>query len=313
MKGIEQARKFYTEVGIKMIADEFGDYQNRIAVGLVGHGSECFGFDDEVSRDHDFEVGFCMWLTKEDEEKIGFKLMRAYDKLKEEYCLKNGFGKPRQSAGGASAQGVYRIDDFYRRYTGCDGAPQTLQDWLYTSSVFFAEATNGEVFRDDLGEFTKIRNEILHGMPEDVRAKKIGSCALKAAQSGQYNYARCIKHGEDGAAMLALCEFVKNACELAFLLEKKHMPYYKWAFRQMRTLDKFAELSMPLEFLLTADNDEKGKELKREIVEDACGAFAKEINEQFDLGVEGRYLEPFGYAIQKLIKNAEIRNLHVIL
>ena len=40
-------------------------------------------------------------------------------------------------------------------------------------------------------------------MPEDVRAKKIGSCALKAAQSGQYNYARCIKHGEDGAAMLA--------------------------------------------------------------------------------------------------------------
>lgn len=120
MKGIEQARKFYTEVGIKMIADEFGDYQNRIAVGLVGHGSECFGFDDEVSRDHDFEVGFGMWLTKEDEEKIGFKLMRAYDKLKEEYCLKNGFGKPRQSAGGASAQGVYRIDDFYRRYTGCD-------------------------------------------------------------------------------------------------------------------------------------------------------------------------------------------------
>ncbi len=81
----------------------------------------------------------------------------------------------------------------------------------------------------------------------------------------------------------------------------------------MRTLDKFAELSMPLEFLLTADNDEKGKELKREIVEDACGAFAKEINEQFDLGVEGRYLEPFGYAIQKRIKNAEIRNLHVIL
>lgn len=53
MKGIEQARKFYTEVGKKMIADEFGDYQNRIAVGLVGHGSECFGFDDEVSRDHD--------------------------------------------------------------------------------------------------------------------------------------------------------------------------------------------------------------------------------------------------------------------
>lgn len=74
MKGIEQARKFYTEVGIKMIADEFGDYQNRIAVGLVGHGSECFGFDDEVSRDHDFEVGFCMWLTKRTKKKSASNL-----------------------------------------------------------------------------------------------------------------------------------------------------------------------------------------------------------------------------------------------
>ncbi|MBQ7696819.1 MAG: DUF4037 domain-containing protein, partial [Lentisphaeria bacterium] len=33
----------------------------------------------------------------------------------------------------------------------------------------FAEATNGEVFRDDLGVFTGIRNTILHDIPEDVR------------------------------------------------------------------------------------------------------------------------------------------------
>ena len=150
-------------------------------------------------------------------------------------------------------------------------------------------------------------------MPEDVRIKKIGSCALRAAQSGQYNYARCIKHGEDGAAMLALGEFVKSACELAFLLEKRHMPYYKWAIIQMRSLVKFGSFADTLEFLLTADNDESGKRVKREIVEDVCGAFAKEINEQFELKIEGNYLEPFGYAIQKRIKNADIRNLHVIL
>lgn len=71
-----------------MISRNFGDFENRIAVGLVGHGSECFGFDDKTSRDHDFETGFCLWLTKDDEEKIGFYLMRAYDKLKEEYALK---------------------------------------------------------------------------------------------------------------------------------------------------------------------------------------------------------------------------------
>ena len=291
-----------------MISRNFGDFENRIAVGLVGHGSECFGFDDQTSRDHDFETGFCLWLTKDDEEKIGFRLMRAYDKLvksvngeRADRVVENGF------------QGVFVTGDFYRRYTGCDGAPKTWQDWLYTNSAYFAEATNGEVFRDDLGEFTKIRNEILHGMPEDVRIKKIGSCSLKAAQSGQYNYARCLAHGEEGAAMLALFEFVTNAIELAFLLNRKHCPYYKWALRSMDGLDKFAELKQPLEYLLTADNDKAGQSVKKAIVEDISLALANEINAQFDLGVEGGFLEPYAYAIQKRIKNSDIRNLHIVL
>lgn len=308
MKGLEEARKFYEEAGAEMISRNFGDLENRIAVGLVGHGSECFGFDDQTSRDHDFETGFCIWLTKDDEEKIGFRLMRAYDKLvksvngeRADRVVENGF------------QGVFVTGDFYRRYTGCDGAPKTWQDWLYTNSAYFAEATNGEVFRDDLGEFTKIRNEILHGMPEDVRIKKIGSCALKAAQSGQYNYARCLAHGEEGAAMLALFEFVTNAIELAFLLNRKHCPYYKWALRSMDGLDKFAELKQPLEYLLTADNDKAGQSVKKAIVEDISLALANEINAQFDLGVEGGFLEPYAYAIQKRIKNSDIRNLHIVL
>ena len=308
MKGLEEARKFYEEAGAEMISRNFGDFENRIAVGLVGHGSECFGFDDQTSRDHDFETGFCLWLTKDDEEKIGFRLMRAYDKLvksvngeRADRVVENGF------------QGVFVTGDFYRRYTGCDGAPKTWQDWLYTNSAYFAEATNGEVFRDDLGEFTKIRNEILHGMPEDVRIKKIGSCALKAAQSGQYNYARCLAHGEEGAAMLALFEFVTNAIELAFLLNRKHCPYYKWALRSMDGLDKFAELKQPLEYLLTADNDKAGQSVKKAIVEDISLALANEINAQFDLGVKGGFLEPYAYAIQKRIKNSDIRNLHIVL
>lgn len=308
MKGLEEARKFYEEAGAEMISRNFGDFENRIAVGLVGHGSECFGFDDQTSRDHDFETGFCIWLTKDDEEKVGFRLMRAYDKLvksvngeRADRVVENGF------------QGVFVTGDFYRRYTGCDGAPKTWQDWLYTNSAYFAEATNGEVFRDDLGEFTKIRNEILHGMPEDVRIKKIGSCALKAAQSGQYNYARCLAHGEEGAAMLALCEFVTNAIELAFLLDRKHCPYYKWALRSMDGLDKFAELKQPLEYLLIADNDKAGQSVKKAIVEDISLALANEINAQFDLGVEGGFLEPYAYAIQKRIKNSDIRNLHIVL
>ena len=60
MKGIELSRRFFEEYGRKMIEDEFGEQKERICAGLVGHGSECFGFDDELSRDHDFTPGFCL-------------------------------------------------------------------------------------------------------------------------------------------------------------------------------------------------------------------------------------------------------------
>lgn len=310
MLGLDEARKFYNECGAKMIEREFPDYVGRIAVGLVGHGSECFGFDDGVSRDHDFETGFCMWLTREDEAKIGFALTRAYDRIKKDY---NGTKAEHSSVIGANSQGVQVIGEFYRRYTGCEGAPRNWREWLHTESAYFAEATNGEVFRDDLGEFSDIRRQILTGMPQDVRIKKIAACAVRMAQTGQYNYSRCLSHKEEGAAMLALCEFVKNAVEMIFLLNRAHAPYYKWAFRAMRNLEKLADMCAPLEFLLTADNDAPTRQVKQGIVEDICTAVANELKEQGIAECEGNYLEPFGFAAMKKIKTAEIRNLHILV
>ncbi len=310
MKGLDESKRFYEEYGIKMLSDDFPEYAPRIAVGLVGHGSECFGFDDEVSRDHDFQTGFCMWLTGEDEQKIGFRLTRAYDKLRET-C---GLGRVSHlSVAGANSQGVQTIGEFYKRYTGREGAPTDPKDWLYTDSEYFAEATNGEVFRDDLGIFSEIRERILHGMPDDVRLKKLAASVLRMAQTGQYNYARCLAHGEEGAAMLALTEFVKNACQVFFLLEGKHCPYYKWMFRAMKELTNFGEYADVLQFLLTSDNDEGGKRVKCEIVEDIARAVILELKKREIADCEGNYLEPFAYAIIKRIKSAELRNLHILI
>ena len=49
--------------GEPMIHEKFSDYENKIAVGLVGEGSERFGFDDKYSRDHDFGAGFVCGLA----------------------------------------------------------------------------------------------------------------------------------------------------------------------------------------------------------------------------------------------------------
>ena len=63
MKGLDIAYRYYKEYGEEMIRSLFSEHEDRIAVGLVGEGSECLGFDDELSHDHDFEPGFCLWIT----------------------------------------------------------------------------------------------------------------------------------------------------------------------------------------------------------------------------------------------------------
>ena len=54
MKGLELCREYFENYGRAML-EEFPEIKDRIAVGLAGEGSECLGFDDELSRDHDFE------------------------------------------------------------------------------------------------------------------------------------------------------------------------------------------------------------------------------------------------------------------
>ena len=120
MGGLDEARLFYEQQGRPMLHERFGDVEDRIAVGLAGHGSQCFGFDDAVSRDHDFDRGFCLWLTDEDDARFGVALSRAYRKL----C---GRSTSAQSMMAESGLGVRRISDFYRRYTGSAGAPESWQ------------------------------------------------------------------------------------------------------------------------------------------------------------------------------------------
>ncbi len=304
MKGLELAKRYYTEYGLPMIERDFAEYKDRIAVGLVGHGSECFGYDDGISTDHDFEPGFCIWLTEEDERKFGFKLFRAYSKLPKEYM---GVKVKDTSLFGSEGKGVKTIGDFYSYYIGGKEVPVDNRDWLLIPDYYLAEATNGEIFADPLGEFSRIRQDILN-RPEDVTLKKLASSVFNMAQTGQYGYHRCLSHGEKGSAGIALSEFVKSATHAVYLLDRKYMPYYKWMFRGMDGL-KLGYLKDDLVNLMDSPYDEERNTV---IIERICRAVADEIRSQ---GLSERtedYLEGYSYCIKNKITDNNLRNSSVI-
>ena len=59
-QGLALSREYYETYGRPMLEQQFAPYKDKIAAGLVGKGSDCFGFDDRYSRDHDWGPDFCL-------------------------------------------------------------------------------------------------------------------------------------------------------------------------------------------------------------------------------------------------------------
>lgn len=251
--GMQLAQSYWQTYG-KTLLDQpkFAKYKNRIAAGLVGHGSECYGFDDEISRDHDFGPGFCLWLTNEDYAEIGADLQTAYDALPRKYA---GFESRNETQRAKSCEsskrvGVFRISEFFENLTGFPTAPSQNEPhlWLSLSESTLATATNGKIFADPLGEFSKARQSFKL-MPDDVRISLISRRLGMISQAGQYNFPRMIARKDASAAWLSINEFVRATASLVFLLNNPvtagYLPYYKWQFAALRKLSNRMASRLP--------------------------------------------------------------------
>ena len=310
MKGIELAKAYYEQCGKPMLEEQFADVLPHLAVGLIGSGSECFGFDDAVSADHDFEPGFCIFLPDEAtiERKRAFQLERAYAKLPEEYM---GYRRAKLAPVGGARHGVMRIDEYFEQKIGAADGVLSLGQWFSVPEQALAECTNGAIFYDGSGQLSRMR-EALRTFPTPVRLKKLAGNLLLMAQAGQYNYMRCIAHGEQAAAQMAVFEFVKAAMHTVFLLNEQYEPYYKWSFRALRALDKLALEAEMFEYLLTTDNEGDMAEQKYDAIEGICADVIDELVEQGLTKAICGDLEKHAYSVNDMIEDGEVRNLHIL-
>lgn len=305
VKGLDICRAYFYEVCYPMLEREFKTYLPRMAAGMIGEGSECYGFDDEISRDHDFGPAFQIYIPKEDMPIYGERLKLRLERLPKEF---KNFGMRTECQYGTGRTGVFAIEDFYKKFIAVEKVPESTNVWRQIPEYALSTVTNGEVFFDNYGRFSGIREELKKGYPEDVRLKKIAARLMKMAQSGQYNFPRCIKRGEYAAAHLALSEFMSVTMSLIYLFNHAYRPYYKWVHRGLLELPLLGEkIYDRINRLSTLPIQTKSGEMEW-LVEEICNLCLDELKNQGLTDSSETFLLMQGPEVLKRIKDSSLKN-----
>lgn len=308
--GLVLSRRFF-EASLPALKERIPDILASSAAGLVGEGSECLGLDDDISRDHDWGPAFCLWVP---DETLRSELDRIEQAMAVLPATFEGYPTRMARSRRMGRTGPLPLRGFYRRFLGTDHVPGSWREWLAVPEYHLCSCTNGEVFMDDGGEFSEVRNALLKYYPEDVRRKKIAARCMIMAQAGQYNLPRSLQRGSTVPAMLAAARFAEAALSMVFLLNRRFMPFYKWAGRLAETLPVLGrETSSTLALLARTpwDSRELGMEAV-ESIERLCAETAEELRRQNLCDVRDSWLWQAGPLVQMGVRDPELRARNVM-
>jgi hypothetical protein len=307
MGALALSRAYFEQTALPELQRDFPEEAPRVAAGLVGNGSECFGYDDEQSRDHDWGIDFFLWIREEDRDA----LLAPLSSWKQEImgCVPPELSRCRSNYG--SAVGVMTTGDFYRSLIGVSRCPETLTEWRLAPVENFAMAVNGEVFYDPCGEFTAVRKALLGYIPEDLRLKRIAATCMALAQTGQYYFLRMAKREDWVTVLHTRTAFSDEAIALVFLLNRTYRPYYKWAWRRMTELPILGrDVGEDLRGLaLSSGFGEEALLDQRERMERVCRLFRAELKRQSLSDSDGWFLVDHGENVQSRIQDSFLRSL----
>ncbi len=306
MNGLTLAERYFDRYGRDLLHGEFAAWRDRIAAGLAGDGSDCLGFDDEQSRDHDWGPGFCLWLSDEDYGEIGASLQQAYERLPKFFA---GFARS-NTEWGEGRVGVLQTGTWYKQYLGHPDGPQTLLDWLRIPERYLAACTSGRVFHDPLDDFSRRRRRLLAFYPDDVRLAKIAARCMSVGQAGQYNFTRAHARGERFVAQYAETSFCNDLMSLVYLLNHRYAPYYKWRHRGLPGLPR---LGCFVHERIAAMMSAADADTKRAHIDALCAVAVAELQAEGLTGSDSPFLVDHGPLIHQRIDDPALRRLSVLV
>lgn len=236
------------------------------AAGLLDSGSEVLGYDDALSRDHDWGPRAQLFLGEADCEQHAAAISTV---LAQQLPLTfegfpTNFAAPDATDGGtrwmeAVAQGpvshkiaITSARRFWRDYLNLEpGETLDVADWLSLSEQRLLTVTRGPLFHDGIGLQTQ--RAALDYYPRDVWLYLLAAGWQRISQE-EHLMGRAGQAGDELGSALIASRLVRDVMRLSFLMARRYAPYPKWLGSAFRQLPIGAQLYPVLQSALRADD-----------------------------------------------------------
>jgi hypothetical protein len=249
MDGREFARHFHADLVAPLLARDMP--RLRYAAGRLGSGSDVLGFDDAVSRDHDWGCRLNLLVDEPDHGAVPQVSALLERELPESYR-----GYPVRFPVTWDTSLSHKVDvatvaGFAAGRLGVDPTSGlSVLDWLVLTGHSVLEVTAGPVFTDRTASLAPVR-AALAWYPPDIERYVIAAGWQQVMQDMQMT-GRAARRGDELGSRLLSARAASDLMWLAFVLSRQWPPYPKWRGTAFRGLAMAADLERPLTVAATA-------------------------------------------------------------
>lgn len=247
--GKELSRRFYHEAVKPVIENLMPGLV--YSAGLIDYGSDVLGYDDEVSRDHQWGPRLSIFLSPDDmtacSERIDVELS---EKLPRQFCgysvnfsgTRADYIRRMEFSEEGKVSHIIRIhspEQFFKEHLGWD-IPSSIgtQDWLAFPQQKLLTVRKGELFHDGL-EMEILRKKLQY-YPDDVWLYLM-ACEWKMIGNEEAFVGRCGDIGDENGSRIIASRILSRIMNLCFFHERTYIPYSKWfgtAFSELKSAEK---------------------------------------------------------------------------
>lgn len=240
LPGCELAREFHADVVEPLLARAMPGL--RYAAGRLGSGSDVLGFDDAMSRDHDWGCRLTLLVDGADRAAIP-----EVSQLLERELPKFYRGFPVRFPVTWDSSFTHKVEiatvaDFAASRLGIDPTIElSVADWLILTGQSVLEVTAGPVFVDRTAELAQARAR-LNWYPPDIERYVLAAGWQRLSQEMPM-VGRTAEHGDEIGSRMLSTRLADDLISLAFTLSRQWPPYPKWRGTAFRALPVAADLA----------------------------------------------------------------------